>query len=151
MALNALTVRVEACEQGGQQSANVTTLRADVTGLRCKIAELKSIDISMLFGTVDVPEGPSSEVPAIFEVPSATATGDVVLADKGDELDTSETDEEDLGICEVVVYDYLEDLEGAKVQTTMEASLQDISMIGPSGVQPASGDESGTDAQIEKV
>ncbi|WMV29447.1 hypothetical protein MTR67_022832 [Solanum verrucosum] len=39
-ALDALTVRVEACEQGGRQSADVTALRAVVAGLRGDVDEL---------------------------------------------------------------------------------------------------------------
>ncbi|WMV24482.1 hypothetical protein MTR67_017867 [Solanum verrucosum] len=40
------------------------------------------------------------EVPAIFEIPSATTIGDNVLADDGDEADTPEMDEKELGTCE---------------------------------------------------
>ena len=47
----------------------------------------------------------------------------------------------------VVMYDGIEDLESVMVYTTMEASLQDISMVGSSGVRD--GDKSSTNAYIK--
>ncbi|XP_049388204.1 uncharacterized protein LOC125852521, partial [Solanum stenotomum] len=109
-------MRVEACEQGGRQSHNVTTFRVDIAELRRDVDDLKSIYFSILFDTVDLPEVSSLEMPAISEIPPAPVTGDATLDNKGDESDTPDTYEEELGNREVVVYDDLEDLEGAMVQ-----------------------------------
>lgn len=65
VAYNSLAMRIEACEQGGCHSADFTTLRAYVAGLMCDMDELKSIDFSMLSDTIDPPEVPSTEMPAI--------------------------------------------------------------------------------------
>ena len=50
-------------------------------------------------------------------------------------------------MCYVVVYDGIEVLESAMVYTTTEASLQDISLVGSSGIRD--GDKSGTNAYIK--
>lgn len=59
--------------------------------------ELKSTNLSMFFDTVDLPEVPSSEIPVISKIPPATAIGNAILADDGDESETAETDDEELG------------------------------------------------------
>uniref|UniRef100_M1DQ33 Polyprotein protein n=1 Tax=Solanum tuberosum TaxID=4113 RepID=M1DQ33_SOLTU len=112
-----------------------------------------SIDVDILQAdtTPSTQAGEPSVMPSIFEIPPTTATGDVVLVDDDDESDTSETEKKDLGTRDATVYDDLEDLEGATVQTMMEASLQDTSMIGSSGAQSTSEDESGIDAQTERT
>ena len=52
-------------------------------------------------------------------------------------------------MCYVVVYDDIEDLQSAMVHTTVEASLQDISIVISSGVRD--GDKSGTNAYIKRA
>jgi len=62
----------------------VTALKVDIVGLRHDVNELKSTDILMLGGNVDILEGPSLEMPAISKIPPTTLIGDAVVADDGD-------------------------------------------------------------------
>uniref|UniRef100_M1DFR1 Polyprotein protein n=1 Tax=Solanum tuberosum TaxID=4113 RepID=M1DFR1_SOLTU len=83
--------------------------------------------------TVDLPEVSITELLAISEIPPATTTGDATTTDDDADFDSPETDEEELDTLDAEVCDDLEDLEGAMVQTVMEASLWDSSMVGSSG------------------
>ncbi|WMV29357.1 hypothetical protein MTR67_022742 [Solanum verrucosum] len=109
VALNSLTLRVEACEQGKGDSDVVTALNADVIGLRKEVDEQKSIGLSMLFATFEIPDVPSTDVPVSSEVPSTTTIGDVVI-DAVKAESEAETDEEELGVHDAAVYRDLEDL-----------------------------------------
>ncbi|KAK4733718.1 hypothetical protein R3W88_007979 [Solanum pinnatisectum] len=94
-------------------------------------------------------EACKKELQASFEIPLATMTENVVMLDKDAESDALETDEEELGARDAIVYDDLEDLEGVMVQAAVEASLQDTSIVGSSRVKNR--EESSTNAQIEGV
>lgn len=72
------------------------------------------------------------------------------LPNNGDELDTLETDEEELGTRGAAAYDNIKDLEGEIVQKSMEASLQNTSMIASSGEEVVDWDNPGTNAQIQR-
>ncbi|WMV13737.1 hypothetical protein MTR67_007122 [Solanum verrucosum] len=113
------------------QATDLRTLRADIVRLRCDMDDLKSTDISMLLGNMDIPKGPSSEMPVISEILPASVTGHAVIADDSDETDALKTDEEDFRDHEEAVFDDLEDLKGNLVQADKEASFRDISMIRP--------------------
>ncbi|XP_049363067.1 uncharacterized protein LOC125827777 [Solanum verrucosum] len=76
---DSLTVRVEACKQGRVDSSVMTTLKVNCFGLKKDLDGLKSTDLSMLFGIVEIPDIPSTDVPASSEVPPATSTRDVVM------------------------------------------------------------------------
>ncbi|KAH0679293.1 hypothetical protein KY284_020378 [Solanum tuberosum] len=90
----------------------------------------------MLWGGIDIPEGPSSNIPIIFYIHPNLVTGDVAIVEDDGETDAEETDEAELEAHDEVVYYSLEGLDGAIVQMVMEASLHDTSMIGSSGSQP---------------
>ncbi|KAG5576967.1 hypothetical protein H5410_057101 [Solanum commersonii] len=125
LVLDALTVRVEECEKIQGATVVMKTLKANVVGLRRDVDELRSINFSMLFGTVEIPEMPSADVPASSEVPPAT-TEDEIKVDDVNVKAEAEIDEEQLG-----------------------ASLRDTSKMGSSGTKDA--DEPGTDALTEGV
>jgi len=74
-------VRLEACEEGPRKLDDVNALEADIASLRSYMDELKSTDLTMFFGTVDLTEVPSTNFLAISEIPLATMTEDVVMAD----------------------------------------------------------------------
>ncbi|XP_049399749.1 uncharacterized protein LOC125863794 [Solanum stenotomum] len=112
-ALDVLTVRVEVCEQGHSTSKDVTALKADIVELQRDVDELKSTNLSMLFGTIEIHEVPSADFPAISEIPPATTTRDVAM-DEVDVGSEAETNEEEMGIRDATTYDDLEDLEGGK-------------------------------------
>jgi len=107
LALDTLTVRVEALEQSQGVADIVTDLKANIMGLRKYVDQLKSMALSMLFGTVEIPEMPSDEILASYEVPLATIR-DKIRVDDADAESDAEKNEEQLGVIDKVVYDDLE-------------------------------------------
>ncbi|XP_049391531.1 uncharacterized protein LOC125855929 [Solanum stenotomum] len=93
LALDALTIRVTVSEQTRGVLDEVTTLKDEITELRKDMDQLKSIDMSMLFGTVEIPNVPSSDAPAYFDVPPPI-TGDEVRGDDAVAESKVEIDEE---------------------------------------------------------
>ncbi|KAK4709721.1 hypothetical protein R3W88_004234 [Solanum pinnatisectum] len=146
LALNALIVRVVTCEQIRGATEEVTTLKADIIELRKDVDQLKSTDMSMLFGTVEILDMPSADIPACSDVPLATTVDETRVDDAPAELE-AETDEEHLGVREETIYYDLVDLEGAMFETARKASLQDTSMEGFSGAKDT--EIPGTDAPIK--
>lgn len=62
MKLDALTVRVTTCVQSRGAIEEVTDLKADITELRKHVNQLKSIDMSMWFGTVEIPDKSDGDI-----------------------------------------------------------------------------------------
>ncbi|XP_049410663.1 uncharacterized protein LOC125873857 [Solanum stenotomum] len=70
--IDALATMIVMCERGQGATDEVTTLKAAIAELRKDVDQLKSTDMSMIFGTMEIPD-----IPANCDVPSAT-TRDVV-------------------------------------------------------------------------
>nr|ABI34396.1 polyprotein protein, putative [Solanum tuberosum] len=114
-------MRFEACEQGRGDSATVTTLKADIIGMRKDVDELKSTDLSMLFSTVEIPDISSTDVPPSSEIPPATTTGDVAMVTVDAEFE-AEIDEKELGVRDEAMYNDLADFEGAMIYEAKDAN-----------------------------
>jgi len=97
LAIDVITVRVDAYEQSQGVVDVVTTLKDDLVGLRRDVDELRSTYLSMIFGTVDIPDFLSSDIPTCSDVPPAITTGDEVRADDTEGESEAEIDEEQLG------------------------------------------------------
>ncbi|KAK4724132.1 hypothetical protein R3W88_026911 [Solanum pinnatisectum] len=147
-ALDALTIRMKACEQNNGVSEDLIALKAGIVGLRLDVDELKSTDLSMPFGIVTRPEVPSTDFSNSFEIPPVTTIG-YIARDDVDVESEAETNEKELGVRDAAVYNDLVDLEGAMVQTALEASLRDTSMVGSNGAKDVV--DPGTEAQTEGV
>lgn len=80
-------------------SHDVTNFQDDLDGLKGYVDEHKYIDISMVYGILNVLEGHNFMVQDISTFPFATMLGDYILANNKDESDTVETDQENLGTC----------------------------------------------------
>ncbi|KAG5605650.1 hypothetical protein H5410_027142 [Solanum commersonii] len=135
--IDSLTMRVEVCDRGHGASNEVTTLKADIIGLRKDVDQLKSTIFTSLFGMVEIVDDPSADILACSNVSPATTIGDEVRDDVATVEFKAKTDEEHLGVREEAVYEDLLDLEGAMYETNRQASLRDTSMVGSSGAKDA--------------
>ena len=72
----------------------MTSLKVDLVGLYRDVDEMKSIDLSMLFGTVDIPDAPSLDIQACSNVPSATTIRDDIRVDHAKGESDAEKDDE---------------------------------------------------------
>jgi len=144
--IDALTVRVEVYERGHGFTEKVTALKTDISELRKDVGHLKSIDFTSIFGTVEIPDGPSTYILTCSEV-RPTTTGDEVRGDDTIAKSEAENDEEQLGVRDEAVYDELADLEGVMFETARQESLQDDSMVGSSRANNV--ETPGSDPQID--
>jgi len=122
-----------------RSSTYLIALNPDIIRLRWDMDEMKSTNISMLWGDVDILEDPLSEiptVPAASGITPATVTRDADAVDVDGESDKFETDEEELETLGGAVCEDLEDLEGDFIRVATEALLRDMSMIGSRGSKP---------------
>lgn len=80
-------------------SIDSRALKVDITSLHQDVDEVKSTDISMLWGAVDIPEEPNSNMPTILTIShilTNIVTKDVNVIDEDGKCNTPEIDEEDL-------------------------------------------------------
>ncbi|WMV41111.1 hypothetical protein MTR67_034496 [Solanum verrucosum] len=103
---------------------------------RKDLDEQKSADLSMLFDMVEMPKILSADFLSSSEIPPSITIGDVDREDVVIESEV-ETNKEELGVCDAAIYQYLEDLEGSMVQTTVEVSLKDTLTVGFTGARDA--------------
>ncbi|XP_049378069.1 uncharacterized protein LOC125842808 [Solanum stenotomum] len=104
--VNVPTSRVEAVIPGMIERAIATALAPTWANLREHRELSDAHDFVLDALTVRL------EFQAISEIPPATTTGDVVVADEDAKLDAPETEEEEIGTRDAAVYDDLEVLEG---------------------------------------
>lgn len=129
LVLGALTMRVEEYEKMQGAAIAVTTLKDYIVLLCRDVDKLKSTNLSILFGTAEIREMLSINVSDNYEV-LATNTIYVIRIDYVDVEFEAEINEEQLRVKYEAFFDYLEDIEGAMVDTSVQASLRDISIVG---------------------
>lgn len=134
--LDTLTARINEREKAEGNFVELT-IKGNIVGLRKDVEELNSTYISMLWNDVTIPKG------HVTEIHPATVI-DGVETIVGADYETSETDEEELGVAVEQVDDdknddlhfELEDLEEVMVQVSIEVSICDTSTIWSSGSKP---------------
>ncbi|XP_015078324.1 uncharacterized protein LOC107022146 [Solanum pennellii] len=129
LVLGALTVRVEEYEKMQGDTIAVMTLKDYIVLLCRDVEKLKSTNLSILFGTAEILEMLSINVSDNSEV-LATNTIYVIRIDYVDVEFEAEINEEQLRVKYEAFFDYLEYIEGAMVDTSVQASLRDISIVG---------------------
>ncbi|KAG5599439.1 hypothetical protein H5410_030809 [Solanum commersonii] len=134
--------RLEASISGMIQTALancMTTLSATIDALVVRIG-LKSIDMSMIFGMVEIPDVPN--------MPPATIEDEARVEKQADPEFEVETDEEMLEVAEEDSYEGLTKIEEAMVDEVVQASLVDTPLADPSAASVPSKVTPGTDAQV---
>jgi len=127
VSIDTLAARIAVCEQGQGAIDEVTDLMAAIVKLRKDVDQMKSTYMSMIFGTVDIPD-----MPADMEVPLATI-GEEVRAEGVVAAESEvETDKEQLSVDEEATYEGLTGVEEAMVQSAVQTSLRDTTLAGPS-------------------
>ncbi|KAG5576078.1 hypothetical protein H5410_056212 [Solanum commersonii] len=81
-----IAVRIVVCEHDQGATEDVTALKAAIAELRKDVDYLKSIDMSMIFGTMEIPDLP--------EMPQTTTRHGDGMEHKADPESEAETDEE---------------------------------------------------------
>ncbi|XP_049410647.1 uncharacterized protein LOC125873840 [Solanum stenotomum] len=87
--INSLMVMIDVCERGTHE---VTTLKAAIAELRKYVDQLKSTDMSLIFGTVEIPNDQDTYIPVNSNMPLAN-TGDEVRVDDATVESEAETNE----------------------------------------------------------
>ncbi|XP_049410659.1 uncharacterized protein LOC125873854 [Solanum stenotomum] len=112
--IDALAARIVVCERGQEATEEVTVLKAAIAVLRRDVDQMWSTDMSMIFGTVEIPD-----VLIELDMPSATIGDDVRAEEVVDLESEAETDEEMVGVAEEVSYEGLTETEEAMVDATV--------------------------------
>uniref|UniRef100_M1DBG3 Polyprotein protein n=1 Tax=Solanum tuberosum TaxID=4113 RepID=M1DBG3_SOLTU len=82
----------------------------DIQGIEVENTKYKAERRKQSLGNVDVPEDPSTDMPAISEIPPTNVIGDVITTDDDDEFDKPKRDEDELGACDEAVFEDIKDL-----------------------------------------
>ncbi|XP_049406247.1 uncharacterized protein LOC125869885 [Solanum stenotomum] len=114
--IDGLSARVDVCEREHGVSTEVIALKVNVSELRKEVNQLKSTDFTPLFGTVEIHNDLSAEIPACVEVPLATTKDDIMQDVVAAEYE-AETNEEHLAERDAAIYEGMANLEGAMFET----------------------------------
>ncbi|KAK4717798.1 hypothetical protein R3W88_016136 [Solanum pinnatisectum] len=127
--IDALAVNIAVCEHNQGSTEEVMTLKAAIAELRKDVDHLMSTDVSMVFGTVEIPDVP--------EMPQ-TITGHGYRAKQiVDPESEAETDEEMLEKTEGAADEDLTEMEAIRIDAVVQASLAPVA--GSSGAGPSRG------------
>ncbi|KAG5590190.1 hypothetical protein H5410_040704 [Solanum commersonii] len=120
-------------------------LKAAIIMLRRDVDQLKSTNMSMIFGTMEI-----THVLVEPDIPLATTEDDVRVEEVVDPESKVETDEEMLEVAGEASYEGLTETEEAMIDATVQTSLADTPLATPS--RPTTIDVTpGTDAQDQRV
>ncbi|XP_049406246.1 uncharacterized protein LOC125869884 [Solanum stenotomum] len=109
--IDALAARIAVCERGQGETEEVITLKAAIAMLRCDVDQLKSTDMSMSFGMVEIPDVP--------DMPPATAEDEIRVEEAADHESQVEIDKEMLEVAEEASYECLTETEEAMVDVAV--------------------------------
>ncbi|WMV08901.1 hypothetical protein MTR67_002286 [Solanum verrucosum] len=132
-------IEITVCGRDQGATEGVLTLKDSIAALRSDIDLLKSTDISMIFGTVEILDLP--------EMHSATIEDEVTIEETVDAVSEDKTDDEMLEVAEEVSYEGLTEIEEAMIDVAVQTSLVDTPLVDPSGVGIPSKVSPGTNAQ----
>ena len=125
---------MEECEKRDGDTEEIKAMKAHIALLQTDMDSLKSTDINMLWGTIEV-DNPRVEI-----TPRAPPIEPSRVADEDEELEIrSSDDEEDVDRERSIeeTFDSLADFEDAAFQTAIEQSLRDSSTQTLSEASPA--------------
>ncbi|XP_049364534.1 uncharacterized protein LOC125829340 [Solanum verrucosum] len=88
VSINDLAIRIYVCMRGHVATHEVTALKTVIAELRKDVDQLKFTDMSMIFGTMEIPD-----MPCDSNVPPATARDEVQVHELAAAESEAETDE----------------------------------------------------------
>ncbi|KAK4721526.1 hypothetical protein R3W88_011759 [Solanum pinnatisectum] len=127
--INALAARIAMCEHNQRSTEEVMPLKAAIVELQKDVDHLKSTDVSMVFGTVEIPD-------MLEMLQTTTRHGDRMKQIADLELE-AETDEEMLKETEGAVHEDLTKTKAIMIDFAVQASLAPVA--GSSGAGPSRG------------
>uniref|UniRef100_M1DM34 Polyprotein protein n=1 Tax=Solanum tuberosum TaxID=4113 RepID=M1DM34_SOLTU len=123
--INAIVARIAVCEHNQRSTKEVTALKAAIVELRKHVDHLKAIDVSMVFGIMEIPDMP--EMPETINGHGGRAKQ---IADHDSKAKTDEDIHEET---EGVADEDLTQTEEIMVDVVVQASLAPVAVAGGTG------------------